>query len=299
MMLPLCAVAQKKGFKMAESSSKEKPKWVMEMNSKGYIVVQAIEAVSVKEAQETVKTQLLAEIASSVAITVADETVSTIDWTTEKDKDDYKEDIKRQTVTKVKGLPAFQGISLAKADVYWERFYNKKTGGEYYNYYISYPFTSFDLEDLIEAYNAQEKAINDKIQKYKDNLDEVSDVETIDRSIAELRTLNKSLDPQDARRNTIESVINMYNRIYDNVTVEVISKSKGIVVFQLMYGEKMMTTKQTPRVSSNCANNINVKNKGDKVEVKYNCDYCYSQDDNYIEVKYKMGNKFVKKQIIF
>ena len=68
-------------------------------------------------------------------------------------------------------MPALQGISLSKAEIYWERYIHKKTKESFYDYYILYPFSEFELQELIDAYNAQEKAINDKIDNYRNILE--------------------------------------------------------------------------------------------------------------------------------
>ena len=59
-------------------------------------------------------------------------------------------------------MPALQGFSITKANIYWERYINKKTKETCYDYYMLYPFSPEELQELIDEYNAQEEAINDE-----------------------------------------------------------------------------------------------------------------------------------------
>ena len=174
LLLLLSFVGCSQSYKLVEQSPKVKPKWVTDGTYPGSYFIQANKVATIEDAQNMVMTSLLNKIASSVAVQVEGETEDKIDWTTVelngKTKDEYIQVIKSNTTLKIAKMPALQGISLSKAEVYWEKYTDKKTKETLYDYYILYPFSSFELQELIDTYNAQEKALNDKIDDYKNLL---------------------------------------------------------------------------------------------------------------------------------
>ena len=138
-LLPMNLCAQTK-FKLEEQSSKSRPDWLTDNNYKGAFMVQANGMASIEDAQNAVMTSLLNQIASSVAVEVTGETVSDVNWLTDNDKDVFSQNIQSSTITRIAKMPALQGISITKAQVYWEYYVNKKTNESYYDYYILYPF---------------------------------------------------------------------------------------------------------------------------------------------------------------
>ena len=304
LLFPLCLVAQQKGFKLVEKSEKSKPKWTSSAKTPGYIFKVIKEAATLDDAESMAKTYLLSEIASSVAVRITQETTNDVDWTVSEEKgkvshDQYVESVKSKTVTKVAKMPAIQGISIAKAKIYWERYYNKKTKIEYYDYYMMYPFSNLDLIELTEAYNAQEKAIDDKIQSLENGLTDIQSVEDIDNAVYELNALIKQLDSDDNRMYDIQSIVSKYKKIYESIELEVLSNTKESIVFQLNYNGKQITTAQLPKVKSNCADKIMPKNLGDRFEISFDCFNCYKQDNNYLEIQFRFGNKIFKQQVFF
>jgi len=79
----------------------------------------------------------------------------------------------------------------------------------------------------------------------------------------------------------------------------VVNKSKNKVTVRLVYNGSTITTSQKPRTSSNCATQFTVKSEGDNTVISFDSEYCYDQDDNYIEVRFKVGPKFAKEKIFF
>lgn len=150
--MPLFALAQK-DFKLVESSRSQKPSWLINGGSHDAFLLQANRMSSLDDAKSAVMAELLSNIASSVAVQVTGSIVQDVDWTAVGDREVYMERIKNTTTTEIAEMPALKGVSISKADVYWEKYYNKKTNESYYDYYILYPFTSYDLDKLIEEYN--------------------------------------------------------------------------------------------------------------------------------------------------
>lgn len=297
LMLPLCTLAQKKGFKLVEKSG-EKPEWVGKGSVKDFIIVQS-DKPTIDEAKADAMQKVRAEIASSVATNVMRTVNSYTQKTIEDGNATTNATMSIESTSKIAKMPAIQGVSITKAETYQELFKNKKTGEEYYNLYVKYPFSQFDLVELVTAYEKNEREIDDKIAGYEDGLDNIESVEQVDAAIVALGALSKELGSDDARVDRISGISNRYIAIYDNIIIDIVNNVKGQLTVRLVYNGKTITTSQKPRVSSNCAAQFNVKNDDNNVIVNYNADYCYDQDDNYVEIRFRFGSKFVKEKAYF
>ena len=296
-MLPLCTFAQRKGFKLIEKSG-PKPEWVGQGSVKNFIIVQ-----SDKPTLEAVKADAMDKVRAEIASSVATNIQRYVDSYSlkEVDGDDVKtsKTMTIETKSKIAKMPAIQGVSITKAETYQELYRNKKTGEEYYNLYVKYPFSTFDLVELVTAYEEHEAQIDNKIKSYEQGLNEIATVEQIGDAITALGALAKEVGEEDNRYYTIEGITNRYIAVYDNIRIDVVDNYPGRLTLRLIYDGKTITSSQSPKVTSNCAEQFNVKSQDDVVVVTYNKDYCYAQDDNYIEVRYRFGSKFVKEQVFF
>ena len=297
MMLPLCTFAQRKGFKLIEKSG-PKPEWVGQGSVKNFIIVQ-----SDKPTLEAVKADAMDKVRAEIASSVATNIQRYVDSYSlkEVDGDDVKtsKTMTIETKSKIAKMPAIQGVSITKAETYQELYRNKKTGEEYYNLYVKYPFSTFDLVELVTAYEEHEAQIDNKIKSYEQGLNEIATVEQIGDAITALGALAKEVGEEDNRYYTIEGITNRYIAVYDNIRIDVVDNYPGRLTLRLIYDGKTITSSQSPKVTSNCAEQFNVKSQDDVVVVTYNKDYCYAQDDNYVEVRYRFGSKFVKEQVFF
>lgn len=297
LMLPLCACAQKKGFKLVEKSG-PKPEWVGQGSVKDYIIVQS-DKPTLEEAKSDAMQKVRTEIAASVATNVMRTVNSYTQKVVEGNESQTNATMSIESTSKIARMPAIQGVSITKADTYQELFRNKKTGEVYYNLYVKYPFSQFDLVELVTAYELHEKEIDDKIKGFEDGLDNIESVEQIDANILALNALEGEIGAEDARTITIEGIVKRYNKIYDNIIVDVVNKSKNKVTVRLVYNSNTIATSQKPRTSSNCATQFTVKSEGDNTVINFDSEYCYDQDDNYVEVRFKVGPKFAKEKIFF
>ena len=291
LILPLCSCAQKKGFKLVEKSG-QKPEWVSQGSVKGYIIVQSNKA-TLDEAKSDAMQKVRAEIAESVATNVQRTINSYTQRTIEDGNSTTNSTVSMESTTKIAKMPAIQGVSITKAETYNEIYRHKKSGETYCVLYVKYPFSQFDLVELVTAYEKYEKETNDKINRYEEGLNKISSVEEIDASITALGGLVKELG-DDPRIERINSIANRYMKVYDNISIEIVENSPKKLVVRLVYNGNTVTTSQMPRVMSNCADKFNTKNEGDKIVVNYSSDYCYEQDDNYLELRFKFGSKYVK-----
>ncbi len=302
--LPILTVAQK-DYKLVEQNPSKKPSWMTEGTGKGVFMVQANKMASLEEAQNAVMSSLLNSIASSISVYVTSETVDQIDWEVVeldgKTREEYIQTIETNTTLKIAKMPALQGISLSKAEVYWERYVHKKTKESYYDYYILYQFSEFDLQELIEAYNAQEKAINDKIDNYKNVLPEIDDIDVLLENVSHMKEMKEEYNDDYAKCSKLESTITAYDKTIKDIYIEVVeiynNDNKGSMVIQLMHGEKIMKTKSLPQLRSECVRDFNKKHMGNQIIITFNTFDCYEQDDNYIEVRFNLGKRKLSEKI--
>ena len=286
-----------KNYKLVEKSAKEKPSWT---TSSDPYLFQAIKVATLEEAKNTVKSDLLTQIASSVASTISTDITVHKNEQIYGNTSDYSEDIEIVIKTKVAKMPALQGVTLTKADIYWERYINKKTKETCYDYYMLYPFSSFELQELIEAYNEQEKVMNGKIDGYRDALDEIDNIDVLLENIAQMDRMKQDLSDDPDKCNKLKDIIKLYEQTLKNIYVEVVENyndnDKGILIIQLKHDEKVIKTKSLPQLRSACARDFDKKHNGNQMEINFNTFDCYEQDDNYVEVRFTFGKtKLIKK----
>ncbi|MBR7176526.1 MAG: hypothetical protein IKD32_04415, partial [Bacteroidales bacterium] len=121
LLFPLLSFSQR-DFKLVDQSQSQRPSWLTSGNNRDAFMVQANRMASLQDAQDAVMASLLENIASSVAVNVSGETVQDVDWTIAGNSDAYNEKIQKTTVTEIADMPALQGISISKAQVYWEKY---------------------------------------------------------------------------------------------------------------------------------------------------------------------------------
>lgn len=296
-MLPLVATAQRKGFKLVETVPSSEPKWVGAREHPDFIYVMGQEGATLAEAKNAALQGVLGDIAMSVAVNVNGDITNQSVINVVGDKVTYEESVVNNIKTKIARMPAIQGIAVQKADVFYKRFYNKKTGEEYYVLYMRYPFNEFERRDLITAYNQMEKEIDEKIAKYIEDVDNVESVEDVKTSISGLISLKKELSEDDPRINQISTVVGMYNDIYNAIMMDVVESVPGKVAVRLLYNDRLIETSQKPRVSSDCATDFDISTENGLWYIGYDSRFCYQQDYPTINVVFKVGSKNLTKHI--
>lgn len=302
LLVSFSASAQKKGFKLVETSNKGgKPSWVTE-NRVGYYKEQSIEMSTLKEAKDAVFSDLLSEIAMAVSSHIS----VTIDHSaTEYIRDkgisvsEYEELVRREARIRVSRMPDFQGFTLAKGETYYERYYNKKTKEEYYNYYLLYPFSRYELDEMIEKYNAQEKMVDDRIERNRNVADVFTKTEELDAALNDLDILVGELGKEDPRISTISQVKNLIRSRYKNISIEEVENVKRKFVVRLVYDGRTIATSVVPKISSECAMQFDKRQIGEKWVVTYNDSYCYEGDNNKITIKFNIKGYTISKNIYF
>lgn len=300
-VLPMLGFAQK-DYKLVEQNPKNKPSWLTNGNTIGSFMIQANKIPTLEEAQNNVMTSLMSQVASSIAVQVVGEIEKNIDWTVVelegKTREQYLEQVKNNTTLKIVKLPALQGFSISKAEVYWEKYQHKKTKEYCYDYYMLYPFSSYELDELIAEYNAQEKAVNDKIDNYRNILDDIESVDVMLENINEMKSMAKEYEDDAAKCNKLKNNISLYENVIGNVYIDVLENKGGRLVIQLKHDDKVLKTKSLPQLKGNCARDFAKKHIGNQMEISFNTFDCYEQDDNYVEIKFNFGKKRVVNKVL-
>lgn len=300
--LPFIGFAQK-DYKLVEQSPKNKPSWLANGNTFGAFLIQANKVATLEDAQNNVMASLMSQVASSIAVQVVGEIEKNIDWTVVelegKTREQYLEQVKNNTTLKIAKLPALQGFSITKAEIYWEKYQHKKTKEYCYDYYILYPFSSYELEELIAEYNAQEKAINDKIDYFRTSLEDIESVDVMLENINEMKSMIKEYGEEDAAKyNKLKNNISLYENLIANIYIDVLENANGKLIVQLKHDEKVLKTKSLPQLKGNCARDFTKKHNGNIIEIGFNTFDCYEQDDNYVEIKFTFGKKRVVNKVL-
>lgn len=300
LILPLCATAQKKGYKLnKEKSSKTKPAWVTDdQNLRDYLYVTGNEANNLEEAKNAALLYVVEDIAHSVAVIIESEVEEVTVFENDADRQRFRQEYTDKTKTKVAKMPALQGITIQNADIYYECYYSRKLGDEYYKLYMRYPFTVFERQEVIDAFNKQEEIINNKIKTLEDELEMVSSIEEITTNYQKLNSLKKELGDGDTRTNRINAILNLYNNICSSILIDVVENSPGHMVVRLVYDGRLIRTTQRPKASSTCAGAFDFKYENGLCHLYFDSEYCYPQDDPTIKIVFNSGNgKPISKQI--
>ncbi len=296
LLMPFVTLAQGK-FKLKETSAKEKPSWINDGNSVDYIICQVVRVPDFEKAKANVLSNILNEIAKSVAVTVSGEESVLVTEVMGTDNDYQTQEYVQNTQLKVAKMPAIQGVSLANADMYWECYFNKKKQESYYNVYVRYPFSYFDRQQLVDAYNAQEAAYDKRLSDFENMYSSVTSIEDVEDALNGLKLLKNDVGDEDKRIDDINVLSNKFRKIFDNISVEVVENTREHLRFHLSYNGKKIATKTMPSFKANCATQFVATVDGDDFVVKYDCFDCYAQDTNYVDVKFRTGSKVISSRI--
>lgn len=293
-LCPLLACAQ---WKTVEKSCKKQPAWVGGAE-RNYLIVSA-EATTIEEAKEKILISLKQQIVGTVATKI--ESTTTIDRkeTTIGNETDYTENVSSSIRSKLANIPFISEVSLSKAkDFYWEKLYNKKTKAYKYEYHIRYLFTDFEVSALVNQFNERESQLNTRLRQYEQNLDNIRSVEEIDRTLNELKAFQTEFDTDDPRRLQTEQLSNNYRKLYKAIHIrQENGTANDRIIVGLYLSDRLISCMQKPQLLSNCATRLSVSTENDLYFISYSDDACYEEDENYIDIRFRLGNQIVSKRI--
>lgn len=292
------AFAQKNAYKVEESSAKRVPEWVNAVE-KDFLNVTAV-AGDIEAAKAAVIENVKKQIAQSIATRIVSESSLSTSALQTGDSFSRTQSIESSILSRTAKLPFIGEISLSKAaDYYWEKRYYKSSGRYEYFYAVKYPFSEFEMKELVLEYQSHDRSLNEKLEQFRSDIDFVSSIEQIGETLNELRAFLSEFDIQDPRYDQVQSLSNQYRQLYDQITVDWFQEKKGMVVVNLSLTGRSISTSQRPQIKSNCASQISSSYEGNSLIIKYNDEYCYEDDHNSIEVRFRAGNKYISETIYF
>ena len=292
------ASAQKKEFKVEESSARNMPEWVNSVE-RDFLIATA-SGGDIEEAKAAVIENVKKQIAQSIATRIVSE--SSLTTSAYQSGSDFSktQNLESSILSRTAKLPFIGEISLSKAaDYYWERRYYRSTGRYEYFYAVKYPFSEFEMKKLVMEYQEHDRGLNEKIADYQAGIDFVTSIEEISETLNSLRAFQDEFDVQDLRFNQVQSIANQYRQLYDQITIDWFQEKKGVAVVSLSLAGRSISTSQRPQIKSNCASQISSSCEGNTLVIKYNDEYCYEDDQNWIEVRFRAGNKYISGKIYF
>ncbi len=292
------ASAQKKEFKVEESSARNMPEWVNSVE-RDFLIATA-SGGDIEEAKATVIENVKKQIAQSIATRIVSE--SSLTTSAYQSGSDFSktQNLESSILSRTAKLPFIGEISLSKAaDYYWERRYYRSTGRYEYFYAVKYPFSEFEMKKLVMEYQEHDRGLNEKIADYQAGIDFVTSIEEISETLNSLRAFQDEFDVQDPRFNQVQSIANQYLQLYDQITIDWFQEKKGVAVVSLSLAGRSISTSQRPQIKSNCASQVSSSYEGNTLVIKYNDEYCYEDDQNWIEVRFRAGNKYISGKIYF
>lgn len=292
------ASAQKKEFKVEESSARNMPEWVNSVE-RDFLIATA-SGGDIEEAKAAVIENVKKQIAQSIATRIVSE--SSLTTSAYQSGSDFSktQNLESSILSRTAKLPFIGEISLSKAaDYYWERRYYRSTGRYEYFYAVKYPFSEFEMKKLVMEYQEHDRGLNEKIADYQAGIDFVTSIEEISETLNSLRAFQDEFDVQDPRFNQVQSIANQYLQLYDQITIDWFQEKKGVAVVSLSLAGRSISTSQRPQIKSNCASQISSSYEGNTLVIKYNDEYCYEDDQNWIEVRFRAGNKYISGKIYF
>lgn len=268
-------------LKVIEKSAPQKPGWIYGIE-KDYLTGEG-SGKDYNEAKYDALQMVKEKIVSSVAQNISFEQNIEVNETRYKRAIEFLEEYTSKTTSKSGNRAYLQGVSLSKTtDFYWEK--HRVNRIEKIFYYIKYPFTESDIQNLITEWEAQEDELSQRLDTLKFNKNGHDTVESIIAEIEELQYLSGFF--VDQRKSVAEiSIKNLKNKLN---AIQIIAEidTLGSYNYQLFLGNDVIETMQKPHITSNCANIEEVINSNNNTFIEYSYDDCLVDEVNFLEIAY-------------
>ena len=276
--------------KVIEKSGK-KPNWVNGIEN-GYLI-ESGKGSTLEEAKNQAFIRIKDNIVNSVAVKVSSQTETYTQENRVNDKYSVTGSYVEQIKTKTANLPAIKGISENKvSDFYWEKIKNKKTGIIVCYYFLKYPFSQAELDQIIFEYKEAQRRIREQLEEAIAGIDELTNIEVIIERLNILRNMSKQLE--DENKAIAAANIGKLEDLLKSIYIQQSVSNQGVLKYFLVYGNRRLTTSQNPKIKSNCASNFRQQSVSDTMFIRYENKDCRSMVTNTISVDYRFDSKPVK-----
>lgn len=284
---PFYAICQEK---VIDKSGKT-PNWIN--STQKDFIIESGKGASIDEAKDraliNIKESIVKSVAEKITSTSEDKTMQERQGNSYKISGNYQSVIRSKTAD----LPFIKGISLNKvSDFYWEKLKDKKSGSVVYSYYLKYPFSDFELQNIILDYEMSQKKLTEGLNDAIAEIDDLPSIEQIFEKMQTLRGIVPQLDETDKGIASM-NIVKLGN-ILKSITVEEIDNQKGMIKYFLTYGNRHLKTSLKPKINSNCATNFRISQYGDTITLNYESADCFEAVSNSILVEYQAGNYSIK-----
>ncbi len=271
------------------------PKWVGG-TEQGFLIVSG-EGGDLETAKDVAFMNVQKEILLSIAAEVKANTSHTLVDETRNNSSDIASLYMSKVETKGASIPFLQRVTKSNiADSYWEKL---KDGQRiYFRYHIKYPFSKFDLEYLVDAFNEQERKLDEQVQVFAaDDFTAYNSIEEMAARVSELRMFRKSLMDGDRRVATCGAILDRYRTLLGDITLRPLEVSREHVVFAPFFGEKQLTVNKKPALKSNCLTQMSYATQDGLCVAEYDFDTaCYPDEQNYLEVTFTVESKKISQK---
>ncbi len=283
-------------LKLKESSAPKAPEWINNIE-RGYLIARSTNS-DMELAQQYALLDVKQQIAQSIATNISTELFQSSVQVSTNEGTKYQSEMVDVVRASTDKIPYLQSISLSKvAEYYWEKRYDKKSKVTEYSYYIKYPFSDGELDQLVAEFNAMQARINSTIEQMSQELESFTQIEDIAKNMGTLRALIPELAAGDPRITVVDELVNTYRDQYRYISIEQVEHSSQRVVLQPYLNGRVVTTSQIPLHKSNCADRITKSVTQGVIVVGYDNYVCRSGDDNWIDLTFKFGSNLVISKI--
>lgn len=287
--LVLFAMGMVAQTKIIEKSTKKAPEWVNGAVD-GYLVV-TVEASTLADAQQKsiqlVTERIIQSVATNVSVSQSNEMSSVSSDGSISEKESFRQISKMKSAN----LPFLKGISPAKIeDIYWIKVQDKATKREHYEYSVKYPFTKAERLQLEQEFEKLDTEKVAELQSLKKKINDLGSIEEIKSSILQLNTL-KEYFFDDVRLSQVDGLIAQYKDLYSAISISGTLVEEGQYECQMLLNGKPVRVATVPKVTSNCASQIKVRQSGDKFTITYDAVDCLPEEENFLNVEFRINGK--------
>lgn len=293
LMIVCCALLLAMGVsgqtKVLEKSAKKVPGW-LNTAVDDYLVV-SVTANSLAEAQNKTLTEITERIIQSVASNVSVNQENVLSEVNTNGDIESKDAFTHISKIKSANLPFLKGISLSNvADLYWEKIQDKATKKESYNYSVKYPFSQAEQRKLVADFEALDA---EKMAQYEALVQKLQNIESVDeikQAITELNSLTEYFF-DEVRLSQVKGLVQQYRQLYDALSVTGAFQEGGKYQCQVLLQGNPVKVSTTPKVTSNCASQLNVRPAEGAFLVSFNAEDCLPEEENFLQVSFRIEGK--------
>lgn len=278
--------------KIVERSAKKTPDW-LGAATEGYIVA-TVRSSSLAEAQKTALTEITDRIIRAVASNVTVAQKNTMNETNTNGSIDSRDEFSYTSTIRAAGLPFLKGISLSNAaDIYWVKLRDKKTGQEYYDYSVKYPFSSLEQKRLISEFETLDADKEARLRDLENGIANIESTDEIKSSISQLEALEKYFF-DDVRLAQAKALRLRYKDLYKSLTLKTMKENRGTLVCCVMLNGRALRCPTPLKAESSCAVITgNTQNADGRYIVSYDTRDCLADEENTITLSARIGGQKV------